>query len=235
MAFFHQPNSRQPFMRAPAVVLIVTALLILIEAVREIFFRGATPQLFYEFGLVPARYSREFLISHGISGGGVVARAVPFLSYMFLHADWTHVLVNSIWLVPFGSVVARRYGGSLFLLFFLICGVIGAAIHLAFNWGSPAPVIGASAAVSGLMGAAFRMMIPGPHARLQPLLSKPVLLWSVIWIVLNVAAGITGFGTGPGVQLVAWQAHIGGYFAGLLLADPFNALRRKWVLSGQRA
>jgi membrane associated rhomboid family serine protease len=231
MAFFHQPGARQPFLRAPAIVLGLTALLIVIEAARELFFRQATAQLFYEFGFVPARYSHEFLAVHSLNGGGPVARALPFVSYMFLHADWTHVLVNSIWLVPFGSVVARRYGGPLFLLFFLVCGVIGAAVHLVFNWGSPAPVIGASAAVSGLMGAAFRMMIRGPNAPLTPLFSKPVLLWTAIWIVLNVVAGITGFGTGPGVKLVAWQAHIGGYFAGLFLADVFDRLRGKHAIA----
>jgi membrane associated rhomboid family serine protease len=53
-----------------------------------------------------------------------------------------------------------------------------------------------------------------------------VLLWSGVWILLNVVAGLTGFGTGPGVQLVAWQAHIGGYVAGLLLVQPFDGIRR---------
>lgn len=231
MASFYQPKARQPFLRVPATVLALTVLLVAIEAARELFFRDATPRLFYEFGFVPARYSHEFLLTHGMNGGSLFARALPFVSYMFLHADWTHVLVNSIWLLPFGSVVARRYGGALFLLFFLICGVIGAAVHLCFNWGSPGPVIGASAAVSGLMGAAFRMMIRGPRAPLVPLLSKPVLLWSIIWVALNVVAGMAGFGTGPGVKLVAWQAHLGGYFAGLLLADVFDRLRGKQAMA----
>lgn len=226
MAFFHQPESRQPFLRAPAVVLILTAVLIAIEAARELFFRDYTPFLFHNFALVPARYSHEYLATQFATAGNVFDRTVPFLTYMFLHADWSHVLVNSIWLLPFGSVVARRYGAGLFLLFFLICGIIGAVVHLACNWGSTAPVIGASAAVSGLMGAAFRMLPRGPHAPLLPLLSKPVLLWSVIWTLINVVAGITGFGTGPGVRLVAWQAHIGGYIAGLILAGIFDRLLR---------
>ena len=88
------------------------------------------------------------------------------------------------------------------------------------------PVIGASAAVSGLMGAAFRMMPHGSHAPLQPLFSRPVLLWSAIWIALNVFAGLTGFGAGAGVHLVAWQAHIGGFLAGLLLFSLFDPVPR---------
>jgi membrane associated rhomboid family serine protease len=218
MAFFHQPGERQPFLRAPISVLLLIGLLFAIEAARHFLFREATPELFYQWGFVPARYAPGFWL-----GGNLFERAAPFVTYMFLHADWTHVAVNSIWLLPFGSVVVRRFGTPLFLVFFLLCGIIGAAVHLALNWGSTSPVIGASAAVSGLMGAAFRMMPHGPHAPLQPLFSRPVLLWSVIWIALNVFAGLTGFGTGAGVHLVAWQAHIGGYFAGLLLAGPFEA------------
>ena len=122
---------------------------------------------------------------------------VPFVSYMFLHANWTHVIANSIWLLPFGSVVARRYGTWLFVAFFLVCGIAGAAVHLACNWGSMAPVIGASAAVSGLMGAAFRMLPRAAGRRLGTrCFHKPVLLWSAFWTLINVVAGLTGFGTG---------------------------------------
>lgn len=226
MAFFHQPESRQPFLRAPAIVLALIALLIGIEALRQYYFASSTPELFIRFGLVPARYSASFLAAHQVNGGSIFERAAPFITYMFLHAGWTHVLANCIWLLPFGSLVARRYGSLLFVAFFLICGVIGAAVHLATNWESLAPVIGASAAVSGLMGAAFRMMLATPKQQIAPLLSGPVLLWSGIWILLNVIAGLTGFGTGPGVKLVAWQAHIGGYLGGLLLVQPFDAVRR---------
>jgi membrane associated rhomboid family serine protease len=226
MAFFHQSESRQPFLRAPAIVLILIALLIGIEAVREAFF-ASTPQLFYRFGFVPARYSASFLAAHQIDGGSLLERAIPFVSYMFLHGGWTHAALNCMLLLPFGSLVARRYGNVLFLALFLICGVAGAVVHLATNWESLAPTIGASAAVVGLMGAAFRIMLATPDEQLAPLASGRVFLWSGLWILLNVVAGLTGFGTGPGVQLVAWQAHIGGYFAGLLLVGPLDWLRRR--------
>lgn len=225
MAFFHQQGSRQPFLRAPAIVLALAAVLLGIEAVSQLVFPDDKAQLFYQFGFVPARYSHAFLTTHSMDGGSLFDRALPFVSYIFIHADWTHVAVNTIWLLPFGSVVARRYGTVLFLLFFLLCGIAGAAFHLVLNWGSTSPVIGASAAVSGLMGAAFRMMPEGPYAPLHPLFSRIVIVWSVVWIALNVVVGVTGFGTGPGVHTVAWEAHIGGYFAGLLLAGPLDALR----------
>jgi membrane associated rhomboid family serine protease len=225
VAFFHQPGGRQPFLRAPAVVLALAAVLLAIEAVSQFVFPDDRAQLFVQFGFVPARYSHAFLATHLMNGGSLFDRALPFVSYIFLHADWTHVAINTIWLLPFGTVVARRYGVVLFLLFFLLCGIAGAAFHLTLNWGSTSPVIGASAAVSGLMGAAFRMMPEGPYAPLHPLFSRIVIIWSVVWIALNAVVGITGFGTGPGIHTVAWEAHIGGYFAGLLLAGPLDALR----------
>lgn len=228
MAFFHQPGGRQPFLRAPAIVLVLAAVLLAIEALLQFSYRYEQEQLFYQFGFVPARYSHAFLTMHSMNGGSLFDRALPFVSYMFIHADWTHVAVNTIWMLPFGSVVARRYGAFLFIVFFLLCGVAGAALHLALNWGSPSPVIGASAAVSGLMGAAFRMIPEGPYAPLHPLYSRIVVIWSVMWIVLNAVAGLTGFGAGPGIHTVAWEAHVGGYFAGLLLAGPLDALHARW-------
>ncbi len=80
------------------------------------------------------------------------------------------------------------------------------------------------------MGAAFRMMGPPrmadgePSAPLAPILSPRILVWSAVWIGINILAGVTGLGTGVEVALIAWQAHLGGYFAGLLLAGPFAAL-----------
>jgi membrane associated rhomboid family serine protease len=89
-------------------------------------------------------------------------------------------------------------------------------------------VVGASAAISGLMGAAFRMMYVYDGA-LAPIFSRRILTWSAVWLGINVLAGLTGLGTGTTVQLIAWQAHIGGYVAGLLLAGPF-ALLSDWRL-----
>jgi membrane associated rhomboid family serine protease len=147
---------------------------------------------------------------------------------MFLHGNWPHVLINSVWLLAFGPVVARRFGSALFLGFFIICGVMGAAAHLAVYWGSAAPVIGASAGISGLMAAGFRMLPFGPPQAeappLAPILSSQILVWSLIWTIINVGAGVTGLGGGPGVDnVVAWVAHLGGYFAG---TAPRRTVRR---------
>ena len=183
--------------------------------------------LFVSYGFVPARYSSAFLASHTYDPGNLFERALPFVTYIFLHGSFMHVAINSVWLLAFGPVVARRFGSLLFLLFFLLCGIAGAAVHLACDWGSTAPVIGASAAVSGLMAAAFRMLPLSPEGEkvaLAPIFSARILVWTAIWTLVNVFAGVTGFGTGGEVELVAWQAHLGGYAAGLFLAGPFDSL-----------
>jgi membrane associated rhomboid family serine protease len=106
--------------------------------------------------------------------------------------------------------------------------------HLIFHWGSDVPVVGASGAVSGLMGAAFRFIFIDP--RLTPvwpperlsLFSRPVLLASAVWVVLNVVLGITGFAPEGFGRMIAWEAHLGGYFAGLLMFSLFDR-RRSWI------
>jgi membrane associated rhomboid family serine protease len=142
-----------------------------------------------------------------------------------------HVIVNTVWLLAFGAAVVRRFGNLRFFLFFVICGVAGAALHLALNWQSIAPVIGASAAISGLMAAAFRLIGHEggggiPPQRMAPIFSRRILLWSAIWVVINIAAGVMGVGAGPGAQFIAWQAHLGGFAAGLLLAGLFDPVNR---------
>jgi membrane associated rhomboid family serine protease len=163
--------------------------------------------------------------------GSLWDKAVPFVSYLGLHGDWTHLAINSLWLLAFGPIVARRFGAPLFLLFFLVCGIAGACMFLMFDWGGVNPVVGASAAISGLMGAGIRML-PGRfawaqpgEAPLMPLFSRPVLGFSAVWLVMNMVVGILGLGLVSAGQSIAWQAHLGGYFAGLLLAGVFDALR----------
>jgi len=223
---------RQPFLRAPAVVIGLILALVAAHVARIYAFPRASTAWIYDYGFVPARYSHAYLYSHGLNPGNFLERALPFVTYMFLHGNYTHLIFNCLWLLAFGPVVARRFGVVLFLLFFLLCGIAGAAVYLALNWGSEAPVIGASGAISGLMGAGFRMI--GSNVfdrRLDPILSPRILLWSGIWVVLNVVAGFTGLGAGR-FELVAWQAHLGGYAAGLLLAGPFDFWGRGRATTG---
>lgn len=225
------PWTRQPVFRAPPVVISLIAILVVAHGVRAMVPPNISTELINQFAFIPARYSPVFLAAHNADPGGWLAQAVPFVSYMALHNDMTHLIINSLWLLAFGPIVARRFGGFLFLLFFVACGVAGALTHLAFNWGSVAPVIGASGAISGLMAAGLRLLpTQAPWARageeeLAPLFSRQILVFTAIWMAINLVAGLTGLGIGGEAGQIAWQAHLGGYLAGLFLAGPFDRLR----------
>jgi membrane associated rhomboid family serine protease len=225
------PWTRQPMFRVPAVVLSLIGVLVVAHSARVLAPSGFSAELIRQFAFIPARYSAQFLAAHNADPGGWLARAVPFVSYMALHNDFTHLAINSLWLLAFGPIVARRFGGPLFLLFFLVCGLAGAFMHLAFNWGSLVPVIGASGAISGLMAAGLRLLpsqVPWAHPgeeRMAPIFSRQVMIFTLVWMGINLAVGVTGLGIGGEAGLIAWQAHLGGYLAGLFLAEPFDLLR----------
>jgi membrane associated rhomboid family serine protease len=230
MAFLQEPQgSHQPALRVPAVVVWLLAALALAHAARVYAPDKLSDEVLFNFGFVPARYSSRFLVAQGIDPGNLLERIAPFFSYVFLHADFAHLAINSLGLLAFGPIVARRFGAALFLLFFFICAVAAAAAHLAFNGESMAPAIGASGAISGLMGAAIRLLgAPAGHSpRLAPIFSGKVMGFTAVWLLVNIIAGLTGIGAGSGVRLIAWQAHIGGYFAGLILSGLFDIFRRR--------
>lgn len=231
MAFLQSSPPRQPIFRAPAIVLWLIGALALAHAGRVLGPPARAEDMIGEYAFIPARYSHAFLAAHGIDPGTVWEQVLPFFSYMALHNDWTHLAINCLWLLAFGPIVARRFGAALFLVFFVVCGVMGAVTHLLFNWGNAVPVIGASGAISGLMAAALRML-PGElpwaspgAAPLAPILSRPIVTYTLVWAGVNLLAGLTGLGLGGESGLIAWQAHLGGYLAGLLLCGSFDRLR----------
>ena len=223
MAFLQSQPPREPFLHAPASVFWLIAAIAAAHVARILAPAQISYAILEQLSFVPARYEQA---------GPLWTLAIPFVSHLFLHADFVHLSVNCLWLLVFGPVVARRFGTGLFLLFFAVCGIVGAATYLSLNWGSQDGVIGASGAISGLMGAAIRM-IPWPGAtRTLPLariLSKPVVIFSVFWAIANFIFGITGFGAAGEIHQIAWQAHLGGYIAGLLLAGVFDGMRRPHV------
>jgi membrane associated rhomboid family serine protease len=209
-------------LRAPAVVLWLIALLAAAHAFRMTLSPAASTDLIIAYAFIPARYALP---------GSFWDQAIPFVSYMALHGDWAHVVINCLWLLAFGPIVTKRFGTPLFILFFLVCGVAAALTHLALNWGGAEPVVGASGAISGLMAAGLRLLpgmfpwaTPG-ETRMAPLLSRPILTFSASWVALNIAVGMVGAGFLGSEGAIAWQAHLGGYLAGLLLSGPFDALR----------
>jgi membrane associated rhomboid family serine protease len=219
------------------------AVLVLIHAVRAIALSDAADdQLVLTFAFIPARYSTDPLVS-GQFPGGFGADLWTFFTYAFLHADLMHIGVNLAWLIPFGTAIARRFGAWRYIAFMLVTAAAGALAQLIASPGSQAPMIGASAAISGAMAASMRFMFQkngpldswrhsGPPAAAAyrvpaaPLLATVrdprFLFFLAVWMGLNVLFGFGSISFGEPGQQIAWQAHIGGFFAGLLLFAAFD-------------
>lgn len=149
---------------------------------------------------------------------------------LFIHGGWAHVVLNSLGLLAFGAPISRllgsRAGGvAAFLLFYLACGVLAGAAYVALHPGDTDRVVGASGAVAGLMGASSRLL-RGPYP--DSLLSPPVLGMGAAWLLINLIAAVVGTLPGAGGAAIAWEAHLAGYAAGLLLVTPLAFLARRF-------
>jgi membrane associated rhomboid family serine protease len=174
--------------------------------------------LVYTFGLVPSQTHLLFA-SHGIT----LARAfLPMVTSMFLHGGWMHLLGNMLFLWVFGGSVEETLGHIQYLIFYFICGIGSAAVHTAFNWGSKVPTIGASGAISGVMGA---FIVLYPRARVTTLIPAlflfftiriPAVLMLGYWFFIQFFSGVASLGVGDQGG-VAWWAHVGGFILGALL------------------
>ena len=244
MSVFVKPA--EPIFNIPPVVAGLVGAMVLIEFVREFLLTGDQDlELLMRFAFIPARY--DLGLSEGATfPGGAGALVWTFLTYSLLHGDFMHLGVNSIWLLPFGTAVARRFGATRFLILFAVTAIAGAVAHLLTHHGEIFPMIGASGAVSGMMAAAIRFAFqrggpierwrrPDPSAYFIPaaplsvaLRDPKVVIFLVVWFVLNLVFGI-GSGIVPGAtQEIAWQAHVGGFLAGLVFFpwfDPIAATR----------
>jgi len=196
------------------------------------------------FAFVPKRYDQTLM--DGAFPGGTPAKVWTFVSYSLLHANLTHIGFNVLWLLPFGSALARRFGAVRFYLFMAVTAAAGALAHLVTHEHALAPMIGASASVSGTMAAAMRFaFVKGSFlsfsrgdaeaAAKVPALSlsralrnSRVLGFLAVWFGVNVVFGVGDLTPGADGANVAWQAHIGGFIAGLILFalfDPIPHLR----------
>ena len=228
----------EPIFNVPAVVIASVVVLVLVHVLRAFVLTDEQDIKFLlTFAFIPARYGE---LAYALPGG-FGAELWTFFTYAFLHADIMHLGLNLAWLLPFGTALARRFGAWRYVVFMLVMAAIGALAHLVSNLGAAIPMIGASAAVSGAMAAAMRFVFQQggplgvfrqtadeayrvPAASLGATLRDPrFLLFLVVWLGLNALFGLgtVSFGTEAG-QGIAWQAHVGGFFAGLLLFDAFD-------------
>jgi membrane associated rhomboid family serine protease len=255
-------SRREPIFNAPPVVVGLAILLVALYAV----FSFARPQIqdliIREYAFIPGRLTismwparaidlliransdpvaldqaRAMRDLHALGGG---AKLWTLLTYAFLHGAWSHVLLNTVWLVAFGPPVVRRFGAARFLVFMGVTAIAAALAHWALAPMDFMPLIGASGADSGLMGAAARFMFqpgaplgPHPHGRseieaIQPASLRTLIVeprsrvFLLVWLGTNFVFGAFARTLGLSDMPVAWIAHLGGFGAGILIFPLFD-------------
>ena len=194
----------EPAFNLPPVVGLLLLLNLGVFLAGQVFPTLASNEALYALAFVPARY-------FGGEPAGFPALFSPF-THMFVHAGWTHLLINAGMLLSFGAGLEKRMGGRRMLALYLLSGLIGAFAHAAIYPQETAPMIGASGAISGLFGGII-MMIYAPASGAPDY--KKVVPFALLWIAVSVFFGVFGM---PGLDNpIAWTAHIGGFIAGLFL------------------
>lgn len=204
-------GSREPMFRAPAPVMVLVAALLAAYALQRWLGSDAVIE---RFAFSPASLT--------------AGRWSGVLTALFVHGGWAHVLMNTVGALAFGAPVARLFGPRIagvvgFFAFYLACGALSCLGYALVHPGSPNLLVGASGAVSGLMGAASRLIERRPeneNGDLAPFSSRTVIGMAAGWAVVNGLVALVGFGPGTGGAPVAWEAHLFGYAAGLLLLRP---------------
>jgi membrane associated rhomboid family serine protease len=257
-------QASQPALFAPVPLLVLIGFMLGLHAYRAFvlgLFEDADVRFLNLTAFVPARFSlwvglaslqdvaadvagsapslrplRRALFQAFVAGG----ESVPWttVTYAFLHASWEHVIVNSLWMLAFGSPVIRRFGTGRFMAFFIVTAAVSALFHAAFNLTDVAVLVGASGAVSALTAAALRFAVgpggfgAGPETWSLParplmaaLADRRVLMFIAVWFGINLLAGLGVPLGGGGDVKIAWEAHVGGFIAGLLLFSLFDPVK----------
>jgi len=209
------PSRRYPVVNNALIV--VNGLLFLVQLTQ-----GADLDRFiYIHGLVPARYSIPQVSSYFTS----VQQLFSFVSFMFLHGGFWHLVGNMWSLYIFGDNVEDHMGHMRYLLFYLLSGLASGITHLLFNYYSNVPTIGASGAIAGVMGAYFILHPSSRILTLIPILfipffiEIPAFFFIAFWFVLQV---VNAAGSDGSIGGIAWWAHIGGFLLGIVILKGFD-------------
>jgi len=209
------------------VLIVVNVLIFLYE-----WILGARLNLLFEhFALIPAKYFwLEQFRSSQISD-----RFLPFVSSMFLHGSWMHLIGNMWYLWIFGDNIEDRLGHVKFLLFYIFCGLAAGMTHVYLNADSPIPTVGASGAIAGVMGA---YMFLYPRSRVLTLLpififfqiiEVPAVFFLGFWVLLQFFQGTFSLMASDQSGGVAWWAHLGGFVIGAVAAIFYKRTTKEYV------
>ncbi|MCG6858581.1 MAG: rhomboid family intramembrane serine protease [Salaquimonas sp.] len=213
----------EPFFNLPGLVTGFAVFLVAVHLVRVFVLTGRQDAwTITAFAFNPIRYTR-------IGDYMAIPDAAIWspITYSFLHGSWMHLFVNLLWLLAFATPVVRRLGTYKAVLIAILSSLAGAAAHFLAFTGQWVPMIGASAIVSGYMGAAVRfaftgrvgpaLNVEGPAQSLGESFSNPPFLaFLLVWLLVNFVAGVGAISLPGQHGAIAWQAHVGGFLAGLL-------------------
>lgn len=228
-----EEDRNPPALNVPGAIAWFILLLVAVHLVRTVLLDPDQDiWVILNFSFIPGCYAQASDVCAVREAGALIWSP---LSYSFLHGGWAHLVANSVWLLAFGTPVARRLGPLRFVIFSAVGAIAGAAVFAAINPTLIEPVIGASGVVSALMGAACRFAftslrrVGDPHMADGPLLSvrralsdRTVLFFIIVFFGINlvIGSGMAGdFGAGGPV---AWEAHLGGFLFGFLCFRPFD-------------
>ncbi|MFC6488947.1 rhomboid family intramembrane serine protease [Nitratireductor sp. GCM10026969] len=221
---------REPVFNLPGVVIALIALCVGVHLIRTLLLsQPADLLVLVHFAFLPLRYTGGYPLD-------IYALLSP-VTYAFLHGSVAHLAVNMIWLAAFGSPLANRLGTGRFLLLWTATVLAAVLLHFALHPYDAAPLVGASGAVSGMMGAAARFAFRIDRSTGKPGFAGPVLplplvfrsriavVFLLVWMVVNLIVGL-GSGIG-GTPRIAWEAHIGGFLVGFLGMPFFDRPQRR--------
>jgi membrane associated rhomboid family serine protease len=206
---------------------VITILLILVCAAVFLYvFYGlaseaAVQRVVMNYGAVPA---------HLLAPGGLTEAAPTLVTSLFLHGSWLHLGGNMLYLWIFGDNVEDWMGHTGFLFFYLLSGAVATVSHALLNPTSTAPLVGASGAIAGVLGA---YLVLFPRARIRSLailgyyvttVSIPAVVYLPLWFLLQFFSGVASLGAAGGGG-VAWWAHVGGFVTGIVLVPVFSRRR----------
>jgi membrane associated rhomboid family serine protease len=185
------------------------------------------------YGLVPAKLKLALAGRHY----SYAEALIPLFTSMFLHGGWLHIIGNMWFLWIFGAKVEDRMGPVVYLIFYFVCGIASGATQLIFSWGSSIPSIGASGAISAVLGA---YVVFFPSSRILTLIPLfiiwftwqiPAIVFIGLWFIVQFLSGIGSLNDPRAAKLggVAWWAHVGGFLMGMLLARLMKPTGRRAV------
>jgi membrane associated rhomboid family serine protease len=206
-----------PVRRTPVVTIAIIVACVVAFAYRLGLDQGGAEEAFFErYGLVPANLTAAIE-----TGRGLGEQVLAIVTSMFLHVDFWHLAGNMIFLWIFGNNIEDRLGRLGFVAFYLLAGVAAALAQVAIDPSSPVPMVGASGAISAILGT-YIVLFPGarvlslvPFVFFYQLIEVPAWVYLGVWFVLQLIPGLGSLGAAGGAGGVAFFAHIGGFVAGV--------------------